>query len=151
MNMNSGPLSAEELDAESAGALPERQAMTTLGDLDTSSLLPDSLLDLDVNLDLDADVAVPIDAAIAANANVAAPIDAAVSANVLSPGAVSIASASLLTRKWPQPDLPVCIFAPPISSRVTSSPITIWAIRGEPRYIEALPSRMITTSQKAGM
>ena len=25
------------------------------------------------------------------------------------------------------------------------------AIRGEPRYIEALPSRMITTSQKAGM
>ena len=94
MNMNSGPLSAEELDAESAGALPERQAMTTLGDLDTSSLLPDSLLDLDVNLDLDADVAAPIDAAIAANANVAAPIDAAVSANVLSPGAVSIATAT---------------------------------------------------------
>ena len=45
----------------------------------------------------------------------------------------------------------VCIFAPPISSRVTFSPITISAIRGEPRYIEALPSRMITTSQKAGM
>ncbi len=45
----------------------------------------------------------------------------------------------------------MCIRAPPISSSVTSSPITIWAIRGEPRYIEALPSRMITTSQKAGM
>ena len=52
---------------------------------------------------------------------------------------------------WPQPETPVCIFAPPISSSVTSSPITICAIRGEPRYIEALPSRMITTSQKAGM
>ena len=45
----------------------------------------------------------------------------------------------------------MCIFAPPISSRVTFSPTTISAIRGEPRYIEALPSRMITTSQKAGM
>jgi hypothetical protein len=45
----------------------------------------------------------------------------------------------------------VCIFAPPISSRLTSSPITICAIRGEPRYIDALPSRITTTSQKAGM
>ena len=46
---------------------------------------------------------------------------------------------------------PVCIRAPPISSSVTFSPITISAIRGEPRYIDALPSRMITTSQNAGM
>ena len=45
----------------------------------------------------------------------------------------------------------MCIFAPPISSSVTFSPITISAIRGEPRYIDALPSRMITTSQNAGM
>jgi hypothetical protein len=87
-------LTAEELEAESAGKLPDRQAMTTLGDLGSSGLLPDALLDLDVNLDLDADVAAPIDAAIAANANVAAPIDAAVSANVLSPGSASIATAN---------------------------------------------------------
>ena len=60
-------------------------------------------------------------------------------------------SSSLLTRKWPTPETPVCIFAPPISSSETFSPITISAIRGEPRYIDALPSRMITTSQKAGM
>ena len=60
-------------------------------------------------------------------------------------------SSSDLTRKWPQPDTPVCIRAPPISSSDTFSPITISAIRGEPRYIEALPSRMITTSQNAGM
>ena len=45
----------------------------------------------------------------------------------------------------------VCIRAPPISSSVTFSPITISAIRGEPRYIEAFPSRMITMSQNAGM
>lgn len=92
--MSKPELTEEEVAAEGAGQLPDRQAMTTLGDLDTSSLLPDSLLDLDVNLDLDADVAAPIDAAIAANANVAAPIDAAVSANVLSPDATSIASAT---------------------------------------------------------
>ena len=48
-------------------------------------------------------------------------------------------------------DTEVCIRAPPISSSVTLSPITISAIRGEPRYIEALPSRMMTTSQNAGM
>ena len=64
---------------------------------------------------------------------------------------MSIASSSVFARKWPQPETPVCILAPPISSSVTFSPITISAIRGEPRYIEALPSRMITTSQNAGM
>jgi hypothetical protein len=85
-------LTDEELEAEAGGKLPDRQAMTTLGDLPTG-LLPDSLLDLDVNVDLDADVAAPIDAAIAANANIAAPIDAAVSANVLSPGSASVANA----------------------------------------------------------
>jgi hypothetical protein len=52
-----------------------------------------ALLDLDVDLDLDLDVAAPISATIAANANVAAPIDAAVSANLLSPDAVSQATA----------------------------------------------------------
>ena len=41
--------------------------------------------------------------------------------------------------------------APPISSSVTFSPTTISAMRGEPRYIEALPSTMITMSQKDGM
>ena len=38
--------------------------------------------------------------------------------------------------------------APPISSSVVISPITISAMRGEPRYIDALPSTMITMSQK---
>ena len=60
-------------------------------------------------------------------------------------------SASLSTSWCAQPETPVCMRAPPISSSVTFSPITISAMRGEPRYIDALPSRMITTSQNAGM
>jgi hypothetical protein len=98
-------LSAEELDAESAAALPDREAMSTLnpaGGLDPTATVDSlggltdmpGLLDLDVNVDLTADAAAPISAAVAANANVAAPIDAAVSANVLSPDASSIAVAN---------------------------------------------------------
>ena len=47
--------------------------------------------------------------------------------------------------------LRTCIRAPPISSSVVISPTTISAIRGDPRYIEALPSTMNTTSQNDGM
>jgi hypothetical protein len=72
-------LSQEELAAESSSELPDREAMP--------------LLDLNVDLGLSADIAAPIDAAIAANANVAAPIDAAVAANVLSVNSTAIASA----------------------------------------------------------
>jgi hypothetical protein len=41
-----------------------------------------NLLNVDVDLSLDADIAAPIAGAVAANANVAAPIDAAVAANI---------------------------------------------------------------------
>ncbi len=41
--------------------------------------------------------------------------------------------------------------APPISSSVTFSPMTISAMRGEPRYMLALLSTITTTSQNAGM
>jgi hypothetical protein len=94
-----GGLSADELDAQSAAALPDREAMSTLdptGALGGATGTLDGmggLLDLDVNVDLDADAAAPISAAVAANANVAAPIDAAVSANVASPDATSMAVA----------------------------------------------------------
>jgi len=45
-------------------------------------LLDGNLLNVDVNVNADADIAAPINGAVAANANVAAPIDAAVGANV---------------------------------------------------------------------
>ena len=68
-------VSKQELAAETATALPDKEVL--------------SLLDLNANLDLALDAAAPIDLAIGANANIAAPIDAAVSANVLSPLATS--------------------------------------------------------------
>ena len=85
-------LTKEELDAQAGADLPDKEAMSVL---DTVGGLTDTggLLDLDVNLALDADVAAPIDAAVAANANVAAPIDAAVAANVASVGSEATAVA----------------------------------------------------------
>jgi len=65
--------------------------------------------------------------------------------------AAAIAAASSPARPSAEPDTVACIRAPPISSSVVCSPITISAMRGEPRYIEALPSTMNTTSQNAGM
>ncbi len=62
-----------------------------------------------------------------------------------------MASSSVFTRTSPQPDTVQCMRAPPSSSSVTFSPITISAMRGEPRYMEALPSTITTMSQKAGM
>ena len=62
-----------------------------------------------------------------------------------------MASASSSASWSPQPETSACIRAPPISSRLTRSPTTISAIRGEPRYIDAFASTMITRSQKDGM
>ena len=73
-------LSQEELAEQQAADLPDREAMTTL-------------LDLDANLDLALDLAAPIDAAVAANANAAIPLDAAVGANVLSVNSAAVSSA----------------------------------------------------------
>ena len=62
-----------------------------------------------------------------------------------------MASASSTARLSPLPETVACIRAPPISSNVVRSPTTISTIRGDPRYMEALPSTMNTTSQNAGM
>ena len=57
-----------------------------LGTVDPQATVDDALntglLDVDVDIALDADVAAPIAGAVAVNANVAAPIDAAVAANI---------------------------------------------------------------------
>jgi hypothetical protein len=57
------------------------------------SLLDGHLLNIDIDLSLDADIAAPIAGAVAANANVAAPIDAAVAANVGSVASEAVAVA----------------------------------------------------------
>lgn len=72
-------VSSEEIQAEAATMLPDKEVL--------------SLLDLGVDLDLALDLAAPIDLAIAANANIAAPISAAVGANVLSFGSEAAAVA----------------------------------------------------------
>lgn len=70
--MSADGLSPEELRAETATALPDKEVV--------------SILDLNADLDLAIDAAAPIDLAVAANANVAAPINAAAGANILSLG-----------------------------------------------------------------
>ena len=64
-----------------------------LVDVPVEGLLSDGLLNVDVNVALDANLAAPIAGAVAANANVAAPIDASVAANIASVGSSSTAVA----------------------------------------------------------
>jgi hypothetical protein len=65
-------------DGLTGGSLPDVGALPT----DPAAALGGDLLNVNVDLDADADVAAPINGAVAANANVAAPIDAAVAANI---------------------------------------------------------------------
>src|SRR4026209_589516 len=70
-------VSMDEIEAEDATALPNKEVM--------------SLLNVDANVDLGLDLAAPVDLAVAANLNVAAPIEAAASANPLSADAEAVA------------------------------------------------------------
>src|SRR3954454_3588704 len=72
-------VSMDEIEAESATSLPNKEVM--------------SLLDVNANVDLGLNLAAPVDLAVAANLNVAAPIEAAAAANLLSPEATAIALA----------------------------------------------------------
>ncbi|MCW2534173.1 MAG: peptidoglycan-binding protein [Blastococcus sp.] len=72
------PVAAEPAAADPAAAGSAVGALPT----DPASALDGNLLNVDVNLAADLNLAAPIDGAVAANANVAAPIDAAVAANV---------------------------------------------------------------------
>lgn len=60
------------------GTLPDVGALP----VDPAAALDGDLLNVNVDLAADADIAAPINGAVAANANVAAPIDAAVAANI---------------------------------------------------------------------
>jgi hypothetical protein len=72
-------VSMDEIEAEDATALPNKEVM--------------SLLDVNANVDLGLDLAAPVDLAVAANLNVAAPIEAAAGANLLSDNAEATAVA----------------------------------------------------------
>src|ERR1700758_2597460 len=72
-------LSMDEIEAEDAVALPNKEVL--------------SLLDVNANVDLGLDLAAPVDLAAAANLNVAAPIEAAATANVLSPDSEAVGMA----------------------------------------------------------
>jgi hypothetical protein len=72
-------VSMEEIEAEEAQSLPNKEVM--------------SLLDINANVDLGLDLAAPVDLAVAANLNVAAPIEASAAANLLSPDAQAVALA----------------------------------------------------------
>lgn len=77
--MDEDRVSNDEIEAEGAVALPNKEVL--------------SLLDVNANVDLGLDLAAPVDLAAAANLNVAAPIEAAASANLLSPDAVAVGEA----------------------------------------------------------
>jgi len=64
------------------GGTTDGGTTSTTTDTGTSALNDGNLLNVNVNVDGNADIAAPIDGAVAANANVAAPINAGVSANV---------------------------------------------------------------------
>src|SRR4051795_11462545 len=72
-------VSMEEIEAESATSLPNKEVM--------------SVLDVNANVDLGLNLAAPVDLAVAANLNVAAPIEAAAAANLVSPDAQAVALA----------------------------------------------------------
>lgn len=73
------PVSMDEVEAEQAVSLPNKEVM--------------SLLDVNANVDLGLDLAAPVDLAAAANLNVAAPIEASAAANLASPDAQAVSEA----------------------------------------------------------
>ncbi len=81
--------SAEPVEPVPVEPVPTPEPVPT----EPAGLLDGPLLNLDVDLALDADLAAPIAGAVALNANIAAPIDAAVAANVLSVGSEAVAVA----------------------------------------------------------
>src|ERR1700760_637012 len=74
-----GDVSMDEIEAEDAVSLPNKEVL--------------SLLDVNANVDLGLDLAAPVDLAAAANLNVAAPIEASAAANVLSPNGTAVGEA----------------------------------------------------------
>ena len=77
IDQGADPTAADAATADPAPAAPAADTAAVSG-----GALDGNLLNVDVNLAADLNLAAPIDGAVAANANVAAPIDASVAANV---------------------------------------------------------------------
>jgi hypothetical protein len=84
-------LISQHLDADAIATAPQHAVVDQSDPVGDAPVLPEPvvgdlfsgpLLNVDVHVTLDADIAAPIAGAVAANANVAAPINAAASANV---------------------------------------------------------------------
>jgi hypothetical protein len=84
------PLGGETVDDVAAGA----NVGETVSGVETGDMLSGDVLNVDVNVAADADLAAPIAGAVAANANVAAPIDAAAAANIGSVASEAVAIAN---------------------------------------------------------
>lgn len=110
-------LSIEDVEAESAVALPRKEVM--------------SLLDLNADVDLALDLAAPVDLAVAANLNVAAPINAAASANILSLGsdATAVADQGVLIDQTQSGD---AIANAPQTSTIDQGDDTVQAVEPAP-------------------
>jgi hypothetical protein len=74
--------SNDVVDAGETAPAPGGTTDGAVTGVDTGDMLSGDVLNVDVNLAADLDVAAPIAGAVAANANVAAPIDAAAAANI---------------------------------------------------------------------
>ena len=83
---------SDDIVAPAPGTTPTPDGISA-GAITPESVLDGDLLNLNVDVALDADLAAPIAGAVAANANVAAPIDAAVAANVASIDSEAVAVA----------------------------------------------------------
>jgi hypothetical protein len=76
------PAPTEAPVGDEAGAVGASGVSDPLTGIDAGDALSGDVLNVDVNVAADADIAAPIAGAVAANANVAAPIDAAAAANI---------------------------------------------------------------------
>lgn len=88
-------------DTDGDGTTDGTDVTDTSVDTSAGGLLDGNLLNVNVNVDLDADLAAPISGAVAANANVAAPINAGVSANIgsIDSDAISVAEQDAIIKQ----------------------------------------------------
>lgn len=101
MDTDGDEVPAVGTDTDGDGTTDGTDVTDTSVDTSAGGLLDGNLLNVNVNVDLDADLAAPISGAVAANANVAAPINAGVSANIgsIDSDAISVAEQDAIIKQ----------------------------------------------------